>query len=49
MLKGQPMRAMASNKVIESNEQVAPKVEQLKGSQPSGSCGKEQPSKFIKK
>ena len=31
-LKGQPLRAMASNKVVENKEQVAPKVEQLRGS-----------------
>jgi hypothetical protein len=48
-LKGQPMRAMASNRVAENKEQVAPKVEQLRGSQPSGSGGKEQPSKSVKK
>jgi hypothetical protein len=42
------MRAMASNRVAENKEQVAPKVEQLRGSQPSGSGGKEQPSKSVK-
>jgi hypothetical protein len=42
------LRAMASNKVAENKEQVASKVEQLKGSQPSGSGGKEQPSKSVK-
>jgi hypothetical protein len=31
-----------------NKEQVAPKVEKLKGSQPSGSSGKEQPSKSVK-
>jgi hypothetical protein len=35
------MRAMASNRVTEDKEQVAPKVEQLRGSQPLGSGGKE--------
>jgi hypothetical protein len=40
-LKGQPIRAMASSKVAENKEQVAPKVEQLRGSQPSGSSRKE--------
>jgi hypothetical protein len=32
-----------------NREQVALKVEQLRGSQPSGSVGKEKPSKSIKK
>jgi hypothetical protein len=48
-LKGQPMRAMASSRVAENKEQVAPKVEQLRGNQPSGSGGKDQPSKSVKK
>jgi hypothetical protein len=43
------MRAMESNRVTENKEQVALKVEQLRGSQPSGSGGKEQPSKSVKK
>jgi hypothetical protein len=48
-LKGQPMRAMTSNNIeIEDKEQVAPKVEQLRVSQPSGLGGKEQPSKSVK-
>ena len=42
------MRAMASNKVTEDKEQVAPKVEKLRGSQPSGLGGKEQLSKCVK-
>jgi hypothetical protein len=42
------MRAMASSRVIENKKQVAPKVEKLKGSQPSGLSGKEQPSKSVK-
>jgi hypothetical protein len=48
-LKGQPMREISSSIVTENREQVAPKVEQLRGSQPSGSGGKEQPSKSVKK
>jgi hypothetical protein len=48
-LKGQPMRAMESNRVAENKEAVAPKVEQLRGSQPSGLGGKEHPSKSVKK
>jgi hypothetical protein len=35
--------------VTENKEQVALKVEQLRGSQPSGSGGKEQPSKSVQK
>jgi hypothetical protein len=35
--------------VAENKKQVALKVEQLKGSQPSGSSAKEQPSKSVKK
>jgi hypothetical protein len=42
------MRAMARRKVAENKEQVAPKVEQLRGRQPSNSGGKEKPSKFVK-
>jgi hypothetical protein len=41
-LKGHLMQAMASNRVAENKEQVAPKFEKLRGSQPSGSGGKEQ-------
>jgi hypothetical protein len=48
-IKGQLMRAMASNKVTEDKEQVAPKVENLRRSQPSGLGGKDQPSNFVKK
>jgi hypothetical protein len=49
-LKGKPMRAMASNnRVTKDKEQGALKVEQLRGSQPSGSSGKEQPSKSVQK
>jgi hypothetical protein len=40
---------MASNIVAENKEKVAPKVEQLRGSQRSGSSGKEQPSNSFKK
>jgi hypothetical protein len=40
---------MESNIVTENKEQVAPKVQQLKGSQPLGSEGEEHPSKFVKK
>jgi hypothetical protein len=43
------MCAMARNRVAENKEQVASKVEQLRGSQPLGLCGKEQPSKFVEK
>ena len=43
------MRAMESNRVIKDKEQVAPKVVQLRGRKPSGSDGKEQPSKSIKR
>ena len=43
------MGAITSKKVIEDKEQVAPKVEHLRGSQLSGSGGKEQPSKSVKK
>jgi hypothetical protein len=39
---------MASNRVEEKKEQVAPKFEHLRGNQPSSSGGKEQPSKFVK-
>jgi hypothetical protein len=47
-IKGQPMRAMTSNIVEDNNDQVAPKFEQLRGSQHLGSSGKEQPSKSVK-
>jgi hypothetical protein len=43
------MRAVESSRVAENREQVALKVEQLRGSQPSGSGGKEKPSKSVKK
>jgi hypothetical protein len=33
-LKGQPMRESSHSIVIENKEQVAPKVEQLRGSHP---------------
>jgi len=47
-LKGKPMRAMASNnRVTKDKEQVAPNVEQLRGSQASRLGGKEQPSKSV--
>jgi hypothetical protein len=46
-IKDQSMRAMDRNRVAENKEQVAPKVENLRGSQPSGSSGKEKPSKSI--
>jgi hypothetical protein len=42
------MQAMARSRVAKNKEQVAPKFEQLRGSQPSGSSGKEQPSKSNK-
>jgi hypothetical protein len=48
-LKGQPLREISNSIVTEIREQVYLKVEQLKGSQPSGSAGKDQPSKTIKK
>jgi hypothetical protein len=48
MLKGQPLQVVASRTIAENKEQVAPKVEQLKGSQPSGLDGKQQPSNFFK-
>jgi hypothetical protein len=48
-LKGQPMREISNMMVTENREQVAPKVEKLRGSQPSGSGGKEQPSKSFNK
>jgi hypothetical protein len=49
-LKCQPMRAIESNsKVAEDKEQVAPKVEQLKGSQISGLGRREESSKTVKK
>ena len=49
-LKGKPMQAIASSsRVTEDKENRAPKVEQLRGSQPLGSGGKEQPSKSVKK
>jgi hypothetical protein len=35
--------------VTENKEQTALKVKQLRGSQPLGSCGKEQPSRYVKK
>jgi hypothetical protein len=38
-----------ARRVTKNEEQVSPKVEQLKGSQPSSSGGKMQPSKFIQK
>jgi hypothetical protein len=38
-----------ASRVTKNEEQVAPKVEQLRGSQPSGSGGKEQPSKSVQK
>jgi len=40
---------MASNIVIEDKEQVAMKVEKLRGSQPLGLGVKEKPFKFVKK
>jgi hypothetical protein len=44
------MRAMTNkSRVIVDREQVAPKVEQLRGSQPLGSGGKGQPCKSVKK
>ena len=46
-LKGKPMKAMASTRVIENKEQTNSKVEKLRGSQPSGSKGKEQLSKKV--
>jgi hypothetical protein len=39
---------MASSRVAKNKEQVAPNVEQLRGSQRSGSGGKDQPSKSVK-
>jgi hypothetical protein len=45
-IKGKPMRAMDnSGRATEDKEQV----EQIKGSQPLGSSGKEQPSKSLQK
>jgi hypothetical protein len=43
------MREISSRMVKENKEQVALKVEQLRGSQISTSGGKEHPSKSIKK
>jgi hypothetical protein len=43
------MGVMESNRVAENMGQVATKVEQIRGSQPSSSGGKEKPSKFVKK
>jgi hypothetical protein len=37
-----------SMSMIENKEWAAPKVEMFRGSQPSGSRGKEKPSKFVK-
>jgi hypothetical protein len=49
-LKSQTTQAMASsNRVTEDKEHVAPTIEQIRGNQPSGSCGKEQPSKSVQK
>jgi hypothetical protein len=48
-LKGQPMRGISSNIVTKKKEKVALKVEQIRGSHPSGSSGKEYPSKSVKK
>jgi hypothetical protein len=48
-LKGQPMRSIYNIIVTKNMEQVAMKVEKLKGSQISGSCEKEKPSKSFKK
>jgi hypothetical protein len=48
-IKGKPMRAMESSTLAENKEQVSLKVEKLRGSQPSGSGGKEKPSKSIQK
>jgi hypothetical protein len=48
-LRGQLMRPISSNIVIDSMEHVAPKVEKLRESHHLGSSGKEHPSKSIKK
>ena len=48
-IQGNPMKVVErSSRVIEDKEQVAPKVEQRKGSRPSGSGGKKHPSKSVK-
>jgi hypothetical protein len=39
---------VASIRVVEKKEQVAPNIEQLRGSQPSSLGGKEQPSKSVR-
>lgn len=46
-LKGKPMQAIASTRVTENKEHPNSKVEKLRGSQPSGSKGKEQLSKKV--
>jgi len=43
------MRQISSNIVTKNMEQVAPKVEKIRGSQPLGSGGKKHPSKAFKK
>jgi hypothetical protein len=47
-LKSQPMREISRSIVTENREQVDPKVEQLRGSHPLGSGGKDKPSKSVK-
>jgi hypothetical protein len=43
------MRVVTSNIVIENRKQVGLKVEKLRGSQPLGSNGKENPSNSVNK
>ena len=43
------MQAMESNRVTENKEQIALKVDHIKGSYPSNSNGKEHPSKSVNK
>ena len=43
------MRAMASNRVTKNKEQIALKVDHIKGIYPSNSNGKEHPSKSVNK
>jgi hypothetical protein len=47
-IKGKAIRAMESSTLAENKEQVSLKVKKLRGSQPSGSGGKEKPSKSVR-
>jgi hypothetical protein len=42
------MREIVNNIVTKNREKVALKVDQIRGSQTSGSCGKEKPSRSVK-